>query len=99
MPQTATMIVVALVFASFAIWQDWPDDAARCPAKVEVIRYLYMIEPAPIYPAPQLMNVADYSAPVTEPEAVEPKAEEEVDASPSRRHRYRYRRHWRRGRR
>lgn len=103
MPQAAAIVFAALVLAGVVIWRDWPEDAATCPAKVEVIRYLYLVEPAPIYPAPQLMNVADYVSPAAEPEpeADAPKGEEEAEASPSpfrharSRHRY-HRRHWRR---
>lgn len=98
MPQAALIVIATLVFTGVAFQHDWkPLQKLDCPATVEVIKYLHVVEPAPILPAPQLMSVAAFSTPPSpEPEsaAVEPS---EADPAPRAAHPYRH--HHRRHRR
>lgn len=84
MREAAVILFAAAAFA-FAAWSaDWP---AQTCQPVEIIRYLHVSEPAPIYPVPALIKATEIQPPAI--------AEESEDrAEPERKHRRRwFRRH------
>lgn len=90
----ATLVpVAALAFVAGVVFSPngWRDD---CPTTLEIIRYLPLPEPQPIYPAPALIRVSDLPAP--EREAEEPSVQQDDDPEPLHPRHHRHRRHWRR---
>lgn len=94
--QTATLILIAaLAFVGAAVFTGWQEEHPNCPATLEIIRYLPLPEPQPIYPIPALPAVTGFTPAAEQPQEEEASSQPAEDASPVRFHQ-RHRRHWRR---